>query len=139
MSRVGKIDLEFGDGWHCFRLRIGELIELQEKCDAGPPLILARLQASAWNVPDVRETIRIGLIGGGATAHEAHKLVFRYVDEVPDWQLNALVAGQILAAALYGVEEEPTPKKSDGETGAPSSPTENSDGATGTEPGKLSE
>ena len=130
MSRRAEIRLQFADGDYTFRLRIGELMELQENCDAGPPLVLARLQNAAWHVNDVRETVRLGLIGGGLSPGQAHKLVARYIDERP-FAEYVLVAEAALAAALYGVEEEAAPKPG-GETSAGLSPTENSDGPTGT-------
>jgi len=39
MSRDASLTLDFGDGEHRFRLGYRELIELQEKCDAGPTWI----------------------------------------------------------------------------------------------------
>jgi len=128
MSRSGKFDATFGDGRHCFQLRLGELEELQEKCDAGPPLILARLGAGQWRTGDVRETVRLGLIGGGMKPVEALALVERYLDQRPDWMENALLARGVLAAALIGVEDEALEKpEGEGET-ATFSPTANGDG-----------
>lgn len=109
MSRSGKITLNWGDGEHIFRLRIGELIELQEKCDAGPAFILERLATSRWKVQDIRETIRLGLVGGGLEPIKALTLVKRYVDERP-LQENVNHAYVIVAAAIVGAEEEPLGK-----------------------------
>lgn len=116
MKRRSKVNLDFAGGDFDFCLRIGELIELQEKCDAGPPLILARLQQGAWKVEDVRETIRLGLIGGGMAATEASVKVKAYVDNPdrdPPLAGYALTASAILAAAILSVKEEEAPK-SDG-------------------------
>ena len=118
MSRTAKIELDFGDGSHVFRLALGELEELQEKCDAGPPLILNRIGGDQWRTADVRETIRLGLIGGGMEPLKALALVQRYVDERPDWMRNAQVAYGVLAAALVGAEDEPL-EKPQGETETP--------------------
>ncbi len=52
-------------------LGLGELLELQEKCDAGPAQIVARLEGGTWRVQDLRETLRLGLIGGGMTPTDA--------------------------------------------------------------------
>lgn len=106
MSRSADIDLKWADGDHRFRLAIGELRELQEKCDAGPPLILERLSTNRWRVEDVRETLRLGLIGGGATPAAALALIERYVDERPDWLTNANAAIGVLGVALVGAPEE---------------------------------
>jgi len=137
MSRRGTVELQFADGTHLFRLRIGELIELQEKCDAGPAHILMRLSSQAWHVNDVKETLRLGLIGGGKTAAQAHALIQRYVvgptdDPVPLAPL-VLTAELVLSAALYGVEDENAPKSDPATDEIPSS-EESSDGETGTAP-----
>jgi hypothetical protein len=110
MSRNGSVTLTFGDGEHLFRLALGELRELQEKCDAGPQEIARRLQGGTWRIDDVREPIRLGLIGGGMKPADAYVTVKRYVDERPAWAENALVAFSVLAAAIVGVEEEPLGK-----------------------------
>ena len=104
MSRLGQITLEWADGDYTFALKIKQLIELQELCDAGPPYILTRLQSGTWRVNDVRETIRIGLIGGGMASHEALKMVKRHVDDEP-LAYNALVAQAVISAALFGAPE----------------------------------
>lgn len=119
MSRSGQISFAWADGEHTFALKIGQLIELQEKCDAGPPVVLARLESGAWRVSDVRETIRLGLIGGGASPTDALKLTIRYVDERPLGE-SSLVAQLILAAALFGAPEG-------AEDSPPEKPTADSD------------
>ena len=104
MIRLGQVTIEWADGEYVFVLKIKQLIELQELCDAGPPYILTRLQSGVWRVNDVRETIRIGLIGGGMPPNEALKKVARYVDEEP-LAYNALVAQTVISAALFGAPE----------------------------------
>lgn len=75
---------EWGDGEHSFRLRIKELLELESKCDAGVYTIFRRLAAGAWYVNDIRETVRLGLIGSeDSKPADAAKLVKRYCDERP--------------------------------------------------------
>jgi hypothetical protein len=119
MSRHGEIDLVWGDGEHSFRLAIGQLRELQEKCTlpgdtmvSGPEAILGRIQSGTWRVEDVREIIRLGLIGGGMEAKNAHRMVARYVDEYEQPLLrHKLAAVTILLAALTGTTQEATPGK----------------------------
>src|SRR4051812_43747277 len=109
MSRSAKITLEWADGEYDFRLGIGELKELQEKTRRiknsagdyqyfGPMKIYEMLTNGEWNVEDVRETLRIGLIGAGTAPAEAIRLVKRYVDELPDWTINCKVAANVVAA-----------------------------------------
>lgn len=137
------LSIVWGDGEHKFRLPLGQIRELQEKCGAGPATILTRLIAPQadllkfpkpdkddfegmalqsvirtlrgdWRIDDVRETIRLGLIGGGATPSEAHKLVVRYVDERPPLE-SIGVAAEILMRALMGNTDDPVGKQEAGE------------------------
>jgi hypothetical protein len=130
MSRIGRITALFG-GEECdFRLAWGELVELQEKRDAGPAVVLARLSLGQWHLQDVIETIRLGLIGAGMDAAQAAKLVRTNVEQKP-WDLggeNGLVvlAVRILAAATHGVEDEPVGKAGEGRNGSTTFPTERS-------------
>ncbi len=109
MSRDGSITLTWGDGEHRFRLAIGQLRELQEKCNAGPAEIAGRLADGRWRINDVRETVRLGLIGGGMALGDAHKLTVRYVEERP-WLESVPAAQAVLMAALVGAPEEPVGK-----------------------------
>jgi hypothetical protein len=105
MSRGGDITLTCWDGEHTFRLRIGELRILQEKCDAGPGFILQRLRDGSWKVDDIRETLRLGLIGAGIEQQKALELVLEHVDPVPLTQ-NIVNAHAVVMAAIFGTEEE---------------------------------
>jgi hypothetical protein len=109
MSRDATITLTWGDGEHRFRLAIGQLRELQEKADAGPAEIVDRLSSGRWRIDDVRETIRLGLIGGGMAPGDAYRLTVRYVDERP-WLENVRPAQAVLMAALVGAPDEPVGK-----------------------------
>ncbi len=105
MSGSASITLTWGDGPHVFRLTIGELRELQDKCNAGPAEILNRLAGGTWRVDDIRETLRLGLLGGGKTPTDALVLVARYVDNRPLME-NVTPAQAILLAALVGDPED---------------------------------
>lgn len=105
-NRNGSVTEDFGDGPHSFRLALGELEELQEKTSAGPFVVMQRLASNQWLTSDVRETLRLGLIGGGMKPGDALALVRRYVDERPDWLKNALLARVVVQSALIGAPEE---------------------------------
>lgn len=105
MARDGSITLDFADGAYKFRLAWGQLAELQEKCDAGPYVIINRLHNGTWRIEDIREIVRIGLIGGGLSSPEALKLVRRYVEERPILE-NLQLAQVILSISLTGAPEE---------------------------------
>jgi len=114
MSRSARVDLKWADGngsqnegAYRFRLPIKQMEELQEICNAGPQELLTRLRTGTWKLRDIREPIRLGLIGGGdATPAQALKLVERYVDERPLIE-NAAVAQAIVLAAVIGFEDDP--------------------------------
>lgn len=107
MSRDGSITLDWADGEHVFRLRWGELIQLQEACDAGPLVVFTRLGGMHWRLEDVRDTIRLGLIGGGATPEAALKLVRDYVEARPLLENVALARAIVGAATIGASDEEP--------------------------------
>lgn len=131
MDGSGKIELEWADMQgagsgrkHVFCLTIRCLEELQDKCDAGPQAIWQRLVDGSWKIADVRETLRLGLIGGEMKPIEAAKLVDRYVDTGSLLE-NVLYARAVLQAALAGPPvkkkrraSKPTPETT---TGDPSS------------------
>lgn len=119
------VELVWGDGLTRFALHIGQLRELQSKCGAGPQRILQRLASLDWLVDDIRETIRLGLIGGGKTPSEAHALAVRYFDERPP--LESRPAAQvILMQALVGVPEDVVSGKATAEKAKSQIPTEGS-------------
>lgn len=135
MSRDASIDFDFADGHYKFRLLVGQLRELDEKCLCGPEEMYHRLEAGAWRYPYIVETIRLGLIGGGTSPDKARNLVRDYVEKRPLLE-NVRPAMDILAALLVGAPDEP-PKKDEGETSpaiASISPTEDSASPTSTEP-----
>lgn len=133
-NRNGVVDLDFGDATHRFRLGFGELEELQEKTGLGPFVLFQRLLGGEWRLADVRETLRIGLIGGGMKPLDALSLVRRYVDDRQDWIAHAGRAQAIVFAAIAGAPEEAPGKSAAPEamTEASISPTDASPSADGT-------
>lgn len=109
------LEIEWADDTHRFRLAIGQLRELQEKCDAGPAEIFHRLTEQRWRVEDLRETIRLGLIGGGMTPAAALVKVRRYVEDRPLME-SVPVARAVLLAALMGVPGDEVGKEGREET-----------------------
>jgi hypothetical protein len=85
MNRHAAIEQDFGDGTYTFRLGLGEIEELERKCDLGIFRIVGRLapQAREAKLVEIMETLRLGLIGGGTMPVEALALVKRYVEERP--------------------------------------------------------
>lgn len=121
MSRDGSVTLPFVDGPKTFRLGWGELIKLQEACDAGPYVIYRRLMMGGWKLQDISNTIRLGLIGGGMTPELALNFVRDYVEARPPLESIPLAQG-ILGTALQGAPDE-KPGEHGGEEAATSSTT----------------
>lgn len=104
--RDGRIEFDWADGTYSFRLAWGQLSELQEKCDAGPYVVLNRLHSGSWRIEDITNIIRLGLIGGGLQPSAALKVVRAYVEDRPPME-NLIPAQVILSASLMGATEEP--------------------------------
>lgn len=109
-----EVTAPWGDGEHTFRLTVPCLIELEQKCDAPFMVVLHRLGSGTYKINDVRETVRLALIGGGKTPTEALKLVKNYLDDRPPLEDSLKIARLALMGVLFGFEVEPL------DTGGPS-------------------
>ena len=116
----GSVSLQYGDGEYIFRIAFGQWRELQESINKprieigeapiGPmPLLRALLDGNAWP-QDVREVIRLGLIGGGMKSERALVMVKRYVEGRPYFQSMA-TARTVLQYAMFGPPDDPVGKK----------------------------
>lgn len=83
MSKHGLITIDWADGSHDFRLSLGGIEELEAKTGESVFTLATRLQHRTARLVDIRETLRIGLVGGGKSPTEALALVRRYIDERP--------------------------------------------------------
>ncbi len=111
MAVNGEIELTWGDGTHKFNVaKIKSALELEEKCDAGVAQIFQRIRSDSWKINDVRETLRLGLIGGGMTPDKALVLINRYCDDRP-WAESLQPAIYVLMAAMLGVPGDEVGKK----------------------------
>lgn len=117
MSADGSVIVNFGGEERKFRLAIGELRELQESINRnrgehpiGPwSLLQLVMKGDAWP-DDLREVLRLGLIGGGCKPHLVPGLLKRYFDEQP-LMWSCVPALQVLKAALLGDETDPVNAK----------------------------
>lgn len=136
MSRDGSTTFFWADGEHRFCLQIGGIRELEEKCKAGSQEIFLRVAQGRWRIDDLRETIRLGLIGGGMAPADAHLLLARYFDLPSRPKLEAVEPTlRILKEALTGSEDEPLGKGTPaGENATTTTGTASPDGARSTEP-----
>lgn len=106
MSANGAITLVWAGGEDVFCLsKVGLILDLEDKCKSGIGVIFARLENGVYGLNDVRETIRLGLIGGGSTPERAMAAVKNHVDENP-LAHSVLVATTIVRAVLLGFPED---------------------------------
>lgn len=99
------------------RLRLGEIESLENLCRAGIGEIALRLVSQTYRLADVRETLRLGLVGGGMSEPAATALIMAHVDNTPLAQYVE-TAAFVLSAALAGVP----PPKPDAEAPTPDGP-----------------
>lgn len=125
MSADGSITLVWGDGENKFRYSIGQFRELQEKINArrlqigapliGPMTLIDSLREKNVWPDDLRDILRIGLVGGGLSVAEAHRKLVMHFDNSPPAD-NMLAAYMILLAGFIGVPEDQLKKKTETET-----------------------
>ncbi len=88
---------------HRFELRLGEIRELERLCNSGVGGIWRRIAVLEFKLDDLRETIRLGLIGGGDCSHPEAEAIVRFsVDGRPINEYFSL-ALDIVKAAFEGV------------------------------------
>lgn len=104
MNNQGEVTDKWGDGTYTFRLTVTGIIELEQKCDAPFAVIFGRLTSGTFKLNDVRETVRLGLIGGGAKPSEALTLVDRYTLPLAE---SLPMAKAIVAGVMFGFEASP--------------------------------
>jgi hypothetical protein len=127
VSRHGTIRLIFAGDERPFRLAYKQLRELQELCTlpgdkivSGPLAIASRLGEGTWRLQDVREAIRLGLVGGGMKDGEATALVKRQIEDSEESLLDHVaLARAVLFAALMGARDDPAGKSDAAEASAP--------------------
>ncbi len=107
----GAIDLVWGRGLQHFRIGIAEFRMLQDTVNrrrlglgaplVGPMDLLNALRANnAWP-DDIRDVLRLGLIGGGMKPPEAHSEMVHYFDRSPPLE-HMKTAMVVLLAGLAG-------------------------------------
>jgi hypothetical protein len=124
--------LDWGGEERRFRLAIGQLRELQEAINRprvaiggqpiGPKTFFHLLESGdAWP-HEVREVLKLGLIGGGTPPTQVPSLLRRYFDERP-FRESALCAPAIFAAGWAGPFEDPVGKKPEAEQATTTTPS----------------
>lgn len=111
-----------------FKLRFGEVAELERLCSAGIGAIALRIGTHQFYQADIRETVRLGLQGGGLDEPQATALVHHSFEDKA-LEAHIQLAAKIVEAYLNGIPDElkkkepdpnePPPATSPPETSAP--------------------
>jgi len=114
MTRLSaEVELAWGPGVYTFGLKAKQVEELERVCKEGIGRICMRAFSGVdYSYPLLRETIRLGLIGGGMPPVEAAQLVNTYVDGQPidppgDPSSTLKTATAVLKALHFGWEDLP--------------------------------
>jgi hypothetical protein len=104
MSRHGAVELDWADGTFTFRLGLDQIEELEEKRDLSLFILARRLSPAERDarLADIREVLRLGLVGGGMKPVDALVKVRKYADERPVDE-NRDIAYAVVLAGLARV------------------------------------
>jgi hypothetical protein len=91
----------FGDGEKTFALTDPMIHELERILGFGIGAILQRFTGRIFNLRDIAETIRLGLIGGGEAPQIASAFISAYVENRPIAETLPMAIG-ILEARYFG-------------------------------------
>ena len=115
MSRDASISLTWAGDERLFRLGIDQCLALEERRKCSLYEIMERLGGRKWFIDDLREPLRLGLIGGGMDGAPARKLVEKHVT-AGNLMPHALPAHAVVLAAIHGVPDEKVGKAGAGST-----------------------
>jgi hypothetical protein len=108
MLTAGSQRIEWSGGAHVFCLTAcGMVMALEDRRRAAIGTIFLRLAESRWYASDIRETVRLALIGGGQPDREADELVQRFVDRHAQGFMGTVpLAMTILEPVIVGVPDD---------------------------------
>lgn len=105
----------FAGAERAFDLRIGEIQALERACGCGIFGLLVRIGSHQAYASDIRETIRLGLVGGGETDAESTRLIMAEIDGRPLAE-HLPLAAEIIKSVIDGlpkIEEETSAGKAE--------------------------
>lgn len=110
-NRHAAVELDWADGTFTFRLGLSELEELERKLDKSVFALASELGSRLSRSYEIKEVIRIGLIGGGMPPVDALAKVRIYLDERPLDDNRDAAYAVVLAALMRLKPEEIEPSK----------------------------
>lgn len=69
----GAEEIRWAGGINQFRLAIGDLRAIEQRCNAGVAVVMMRLLGQQWGVDDVVQPILLGLTGAGMSEPDAKR------------------------------------------------------------------
>ncbi len=134
MSRSGKVRAPWAGERRDFKLGIDQLDELDDLCKVGPGHLLSLVSAIGgnWKARQLREVLRLGLIGGGMAPPAAMLLVERYFDQEKTPLSDSLSTVQLVLMACVVGSEDDEPGELSGEGTPNPFPMDGSDSAAST-------
>ncbi|MBW7967582.1 gene transfer agent family protein [Bradyrhizobium sp. BR 10261] len=112
---MSEVELIWGSGLQAFKFGLGQFRALQENVNrrrlaigaplAGPMDLVAQLKAKNVWPDDLRDILRLGLIGGGMSPRDASIEMGQYFDNTPPVP-HMLPALTVLMAGLVGPPEQ---------------------------------
>ncbi|WP_283195491.1 gene transfer agent family protein [Rhizobium sp. AN80A] len=103
----GSETIVWPGGEHEFRLGIGELRALEQRCDAGCAVVMMRLLGQQWKIDDVIQPIRLGLMATGTPQDAAQKIIDSAMDMASPYAL-AITAAEILRRfIMWEMDDKP--------------------------------
>jgi hypothetical protein len=94
-------------GEHDFRLGIGELRAIEQRCDAGCAVVMMRLLGQQWKIDDVVQPLRLGLIGAGMNEKEAQKALDSALDIASPYALAIPAADVLRRFIMWETDDQP--------------------------------
>lgn len=93
------IEKTWAGGEDRFRLGIGQLRAIEDRCDAGCSVVLMRLLSQRWKVDDVLAPLRQGLLGAGMVEDDVKKKIDKATETESLYAL-ALVSADVLRSFI---------------------------------------
>lgn len=121
-------------GEHDFRLDIGALRAIEQRCDAGVSVTLLRLLGQQWKADDVLSVIRLGLVGGGMDGDNARKLVDKALETASLFALSVTAADVLRRFVMFDGDDQPGEADAGTANSPTRSPTAEPDGPATSEP-----
>jgi Phage tail tube protein, GTA-gp10 len=108
MLTAGARRIAWPGGTHIFCLTAcGMVMTLEDRRRTAIAMIYSRLANSVWYSSDIRETVRLALIGGGLSDRAADELVQRFVDRHEQGLMGSVpLAMTILEPVIVGVPDD---------------------------------